>query len=280
MLNTETIKKIEDFVGQKPRSVDEISKHINKSWRTTDRYIDEVKKDFGTLETRVFREGTRGALKVVFLSSIEKVSHSVFQEHLEKSIFQNYKKENFAAFDIFQHVNDKHKHAWIKMGDNESKAGRLSEYKEILEQSKKQILFFSGNLSFVNLDDGKTNIFQVLNTLAKKGISMKVLCRVDLAAMENVEKLLSLNFKYGKEIVEIHHREHPLRATIIDDNLVNLKEIKEPTGREKELSKKTFIFYTIKDKDWVGWLTRIFWKMFSSSIDANKRIEELKKLKV
>ena len=42
MLNSETIRKIEDFVYAKPRSIQEIAAHIGKNWRTADRYI----KDF------------------------------------------------------------------------------------------------------------------------------------------------------------------------------------------------------------------------------------------
>jgi hypothetical protein len=145
--------------------------------------------------------------------------------------------------------------------------------------SKKQILFFSGNLSFINFDDGKTNYFRILEELVKKNISIKVICKADLISKENVEKLLSLNFKYGKELIEIHHRNQPLRATIVDNDLINLKEIKEPTGRRNELAEKTFIFYTIKDKEWTDWLSKIFWKMFSSSIDSRKRLDEMRKIR-
>ncbi|VVB77728.1 Uncharacterised protein [uncultured archaeon] len=106
-----------------------------------------------------------------------------------------------------------------------------------------------------------------------------MICRVDISGKENIEKLLSLNFKYGREAIEIHHREQPLRATIIDNRVFNLKEVKEPTGRDKELNKKTFIFYTINDHDWAEWLSKIFWKMFSSSIDTNKRLQEMNKIK-
>lgn len=59
----------------------------------------------------------------------------------------------------------------------------------------------------------------------------------------------------------------------------DIKEIKEPTGKISELDKKIFIFYNIKDKEWIDWLTKIFWKMFSSSIDARKRLMELEKIK-
>lgn len=279
MLNSEIIKKIEDFVYSKPRSIQEIAIHIDKNWRTADRYIQEIEKQFGTLATRTFREGTRGALKIVYWASIEKASSSVFQEKLEEQIMNSKTRSEFSGFDIFQHVSDKCKNAWIKVGEDEAKAGRLIEFKEILMQAKNQILFFSGNLSFINFDDGEVNIFKILEELVKKRISIKVICRVDIAGKKNIEKLLSLNFKHGKELIEIHHREQPLRITVIDNKLFNMKEIKEPTGREKELKKKTFIFYTIKDKDWIEWISRIFWKMFSSSIDAKKRLEEMNKLK-
>lgn len=279
MLRNEEIKKIEDFIRTKPRSIQEIASHINKNWRTADRYIEEIKQNFGTLDTRVFREGTRGALKIVYWASVDKISNTVFQEQLESEIFRFRKKEEFRPFDIYQFVPDKDKFVWIKKGKDESDAGRLSEFKEMLMQTRKQILFFSGNLSFVNFYDGKVKLFEVLEELVKKGISIKVVCRVDFAARENVEKLLSLNFKYGKELIEIHHREQPLRATIIDNNIINLKEIEEPTGRKNELSEKTFIFYTIKNKEWTEWLSKIFWKMFSSSIDSKKRLEEMRKIK-
>ncbi|MEI7719175.1 MAG: hypothetical protein WCI72_04875 [archaeon] len=279
MLRNEEIKKIEDFIRIKPRSIQEIAEHIKKNWRTADRYIEEIKKNFGTLDIRVFRERTRGALKIVYWASVEKISNTVFQEELEIDILRFHKKEEFHPFDIYQFVPDKDKFVWIKKGKDESDAGKLEEFKEMLMKAKKQVLFFSGNLSFVNFDDKKVKLFEVLEELVKKGISIKVVCRVDFAARENVEKLLSLNFKYGKELVEIHYREQPLRATIIDNELINLKEIEEPTGRKNELSEKNFIFYTIKNKEWVEWLSRIFWKMFSSSIDSKKRLEEMRKIK-
>ena len=280
MLDPTIIKKIEDFVYSKPRAIQEIAIHINKNWRTADRYVEDIEKNFGTLSTRVFREGTRGALKIVYWSSVDKVSHSVFQEQLETEILKGRSKYDFSAFDIFQHVPDKNKYAWIKKGENEVKAKKLKDFEELLLSAKKQILFFSGNLSFINFEDSEVNIFETLEKLIKKGITIKVICRVDISGKENVEKLLSLNFKYGKELIEIHHREQPLRATIIDNKVLNLKEIKEPTGRDKELNKKTIILYTINDKEWVDWLSKIFWKMFSSSIDTNKRLQEMNKIKI
>lgn len=279
MLDNYIIKKIEDFVYLHPISIQEIAEHINKNWRTADRYIDEIKKNFGTINTRVFREGTRGALKIVYWSSIDKISHSAFQEQLEKDIFNAKTKENFSAFDIFQHIKEENKKVITKIAKDENDTD-LTEFAEILEKTKKTLLIFSGNLSFINLKNKKIDIFKIIEKLVKKNIAIKVICRVDIAGRRNIEKMLSLNFKYGKELIEIRHKEHPIRGFLIDNNIFRIKEIKEPTGKIQELEKKLYIFYTIKDKDWCEWLSKIFWKMFSSSIGAKKRIEEMNKISI
>jgi hypothetical protein len=139
-------------------------------------------------------------------------------------------------------------------------------------------LIFSGNLSFVNLKSKQQGFIEIMDSLVKKGVSVKVVCRVDLASIGNIEKMLSLNYKHGKESVEIRHSEQPLRAVVVDGKIASIKEIKEPTGKINELNKRIFIFYTIKDKDWIEWLCRIFWKMFSNSVDGQKRLEDLRTL--
>ncbi len=277
MLNSEIVKKIEDFVYLKPRSVQEVASHINKNWRTADRYIEEIEKEFGTISTRVFRGGTRGALKIVFWSSVEKVSNNVFQQDLERQIFQGRKKEDFSAFDIFQFVSDKNKKAKIEYKKSEDETD-IIDLIEFLSQAKKQILIFSGNLSFINLRLKDKDILNVLENLIKNGVNINIICRGDITGKENTEKMLSLNFNHGKENIEIRCREQPLRAIVIDNKLFRMKEISEPTGKTNELNKKTFVFYTIKEKEWAEWLSRIFWKMFSSSINVNRRLEEMKKL--
>ncbi|MCP6719550.1 MAG: hypothetical protein KJI71_05025 [Patescibacteria group bacterium] len=274
MLDNKTIRTIEDFVYSKPRSIQEIAKHIGKNWRTADRYIHQIEKEFGTITTRTFREGTRGALKIVYWASVEKVSNSVFQEELEKQIILAKKKEDFSSFDIFQHISEKRKKVTIeeREGDN------IDELKKRLMTTKKQLLIFSGNLSFINLKNKKIDVLGELEELVKKGVSIKVLCRVDLIGKDNVEKLLSLNYKYGKELVEIRHAEQPLRAIIYDESLATIKEVKEPTGRINELNKKVFIYYGFKDREWINWLRRIFWKIFSKSVDSHKRLQEIDKI--
>lgn len=276
MLNPDTIRKIEDFVYPKPRSIQEIAEHIKKNWRTADRYIEEIEKNFGTISTRVFRGGTRGALKIVYWASVEKVSHSIFQERLEQEICAAKRKEDFSAFDIFQYVPDKSRNFIVQ--DNED--NDVEEFGNILLNAQKQILFFSGNLSVINLKNKKNNLFEIFEELAKKRIAVKILCRVDLAGKDNLERILALNSKYGENLIDIRYDNHPLRGAIIDGKLMRLKEIKEPTGKINELSKRAFLFYTITDRSWIDWLSRIFWKKFSNSIDANKRLEQMKMIKL
>ena len=278
MLDSGVTKQIEDFVYSKPCSVQEIAHHIGRSWRTADRYIDEITRDFGTIATRTFRQGTRGALKIVFWASIEKISSSIFQQRLEEDILKARKREDFSAFDIFQHVPDKNKHAIVEEAIDDHSMN-LKELSELLLKTQKQLLIFSGNLTFINLKYKTCNIMEILEILVKRGVKIKTMCRIDIGAKENVQELLSLNFKHGKDLIEIRNKEHPLRAFIIDNKVFRIKEVKEPTGKIKELDKKMFIFYTIKDKEWTEWLSRIFWKMFSNSVGAEKRLKEMEHLR-
>jgi hypothetical protein len=277
MLNSQEIKKIEDFVYSKPRSVQEIAKYLEKNWRTVDRYITQIQEERATIATRTFREGTRGALKIVYWASMEKTSNSVFQEKLEKQIFSAKRKEDFSAFDIYQYVPDKNKRAILERSISEETTN-LQELVNLIRQTKEEFISFSGNLSYINLKKGSVDLFKEIEDMIKRGVRIKVLCRVDFAGKENIEKLLSLNFKYGKELIEIRHHDHPIRALILDKKILRIKEINEPTGRINELDKKLFIFYTIKDKEWAEWAHRVFHKLFNNSITAQKRLEEINKI--
>src|SRR3989344_367741 len=243
MLTNEKIRQIEEFVYQKPKSIQEIAVFLKKNWRTADRYVKDIIDNVGTLSTKTFREGTRGALKIVYWTSIEKRASSVFQEDLEKQILNAKRKEDFSAFDIFQHIPDKNKQVSMEEKSSEE-ATDLKELAEIIRQTKKELISLSGNLSYINLKNKSCNIFNELESLVKKGVRIKALCRIDISGKENIEKLLSLNFKYGKDLVEIRHYEHPIRAFILDKKMIRIKEIKEPTGKIHELNKKLFIFYT------------------------------------
>ena len=274
MLDPHAIAKIEELVYRKPRSIQELAQAMGKNWRTADRYVEEIEKNFGTIATRVFRGGTRGALKVVYWASVEKVSSSIFQERLEHDIFAHRNKEDFSAFDIFQYVPEKDRKSVVSAKED------IEEFGKLLLHAQKQLLIFSGNLSFINLRDKNKDASQILEQLVKRKVKIKILCRVDLAGRENIEQILSLNHRYGTSYIEIRHDVHPLRGVIIDGRLIRLKEQLEPTGKIRELNKKTFIFYHISDKSWAEWLSRLFWKKFSNSMDANKRLDHLKQIRI
>ncbi|MDY6789587.1 MAG: hypothetical protein SVV03_06545, partial [Candidatus Nanohaloarchaea archaeon] len=155
----------------------------------------------------------------------------------------------------------------------------LSELGEFMKASEDQLLIFSGDLSFLNLSNEQTAIYDCIEDLVERDVSIKVLCRVDLVSYENVQKMLELNFKHGKDCIEIRHREQPVRGFVSDSKRLRLKEIKEPTGDISDLNQKVFLFYTIKDREWSEWMAKNFWNMFSESISSDKRIEEIKKLR-
>ncbi|MGV8087079.1 MAG: hypothetical protein ACP5N1_05610 [Candidatus Woesearchaeota archaeon] len=277
MLDNELIVKIESFVHKQPRSMDEISKHIGKNWRTADRYVTNIIKDHGTLAVKTFRPGSRGSLKVVFWNNPEKTSKHLFQEELEEEIMLAKTKDGFSQFDIYQYVPENNKSASIEPASNENHTD-LIQVADILKNTKKQLLIFSGNISFINFYNKQIQLYGIVEELVKNNVSIKIICRVDLVSKDNVEKILSLNFKHGKKLIEIHHREHSLRCMISDNKIIRMKEVKEPTGKINELDKKVFIFYTIKDKEWAEWMSRIFWKMFNVTVDATHRLKELRSI--
>jgi hypothetical protein len=275
MLNSQIIRKINDFVYTKPRTVDEIAKHIGKNWRTANRYIERISEEQGTISLRVFREGTKGALKIVSWNNIERIHSTSFQEKLLAYIESGKKKNDFSPFDIYQHVAEKKKSAFIKEGEEES-ITPLQDLVSLLRKTEKNLFIFSGNLSWANLVQDNTKLIGIFEELARRNVSIKIVTRVELAGLDNIKKVLAINDRIGREIIEIRHREQPLRAVIIDNKLAQFREIKNPEDYKKnELNKKTFFFYNIYDSEWVEWLQKVFWNMFSTAVPAEKRIKEI-----
>ncbi len=277
MLDTKIIKKISDYVYIKPRTIQEISTLINKNWRTADRYVNEIINQTGNLSIRTFREGTKGALKIVYWSNIEKIHSYEFQEKLFNKIERTHRKIDFSPFDIFQYVDKDKRHAFLEEQIEEGKTAINEDLIGLLRSAKKQVLFFSGNLSWANLIQDKEKVIDVLEELARKNILIKMLSSVDISGIENTQKVMAINEILGKDSIEIKHAEQPLRAIIIDDKMARFKEVKNPRDYKKgELKKKTFIFYDIYDKEWIEWLQKVFWNMFRTAIPANKRVEDIK----
>jgi uncharacterized protein YfkK (UPF0435 family) len=277
MLNKELIQKINEFVYTKPRSIHEIAKFIKVNWRTANRYIEKMSKEEGMVSTTVFREGTPGALKVVFWNNIEKLHASEVQERLFKQIEFLKKKEDFSPSEIFQFVDKNKKKIRIMNEKQYNSPSNFKDFVDRLKEAERQILFFSGNLTFSNLAYHDKTIRNILEELGKEKISSKILTRVELAGIKNIEDVLSINKRIGYDAIEIRHCYQPLRTTIIDDKEAAFKEVLDPKNYAKgELKHKMYILYYIYDENWIEWLQKIFWHFFRSSIDAKKRIEELK----
>jgi hypothetical protein len=277
MLDSKTRKKITDFVYVKPRTIQEIAHLIQKNWRTADSYVDKIIEETGILGTRVFREGTRGALKMVFWNNIEKIHSSELQERLYKQIEAGRKKTDFSPFDIYQYVDEKKRNAFLEQQSEEAFNAK-QDLSGAFRQAKKQIMLFSGNLSWANLKQNNEKLLDVFRELAKNKVPIKILANIDITGLANAEKFLAINDELGRDAVEIRHCLQPLRCFIVDDKFVRFKEIKNPEDYVSGKKKKTFIFYEIYDREWIEWLQKVFWNLFRTAIPAEKRIADLKSI--
>ena len=279
VLNIETIKQIEDFIRQMPRTVDEVAKSLGVSWRTADRYIGEIVASKGTIAVRVFRGGTRGALKIVYWTATEIPPFTYLQDELWKKIEAGRTKDDFFPLEVYQYVDEKKRKGY---GKKKTKKFFYSDrhINDLFMSAEKQILFFSGNATFINyIEDGK-KVMNTIEKVAKKGVEIKVICKVGVAGLENIEKLLSINKAVGKEMIEVRHILQPIRGYIIDNKICKLKEVLRPDPKRDEILKEEIMMdYEIYDADWIDWLKKVWWKLYQKGVPVTRRLETLKSIK-
>jgi len=271
-------KKITDFVRKKPRTIQEISEHIKKNWRTAERYVEKIKQESGFIDSRIFRAGTRGALKIVFWNFIDDIHSTSFQDELLHDIMHGKRRPDFSPFDVYQYIDpQKRKLYFDRSGiDPEIEITKEQDLVGFMKSAEKQIIVFSGNLSWINAKQEGKEMLEIVRELAKKGILFKIIARVSIIGMENVKKLLAINKEIGKDLIEIRHRYQPMRGMVIDNKIVRFKEMRDPSHYKLgELKEKTGIFYEIYDQDWIEWLQKVFWKMYSTALPAEKRLKEM-----
>ena len=268
LLNEETIKKIEGFVKTRPRTIDEVSKLLNKNWRTADNYVKKIISERGTIATHTFRGGSRGALKLVYILSRENFHSSAYQERLFAQIIASRKKEDFNPFDIYQHVPDEKRRAFLER-QTELEITEKQGLANALRSAETQVLIFSGNLSWAITRQKETSLLSLLEELILRKIPIKILCDVDLESLENIQRIMSLNEKHKTDLIEIRHAEQPLRAFVVDSKFARFKQHKQ---------KNIFIFYELTDQEWVDWIQQLFWQIFRTSIGAKQRIKDLKSI--
>jgi DNA-binding Lrp family transcriptional regulator len=267
VLDKETTEKLYDFLKDEPKTVQEISHLLGKSWLTAQRYVEKL-LDEGVIGSRTFRGGTRGALKIVFLRP-KLQSLNATQEYIHARILSGSQKSHMSPSEIFQFAKQKEA---FSVPAIDSKQNFVNMKKHFLS-AQNEVLSFSGNLSFLNISHNGESILDVFKTLAQRGVTIKVLCRVEVAGLENIQKLLAINKQIGKTMIFIRHAYCPLRADIIDGRMISCAETLEKSGfREKELAQNMTIIYKIYDSDWVTFLNKIFWEYYSGAIDAQDRI--------
>lgn len=276
MLDSKAIKKINDFVYLKPRTMQEIAELIKKNWRTADKYIEKISMETGSISVRTFREGTRGALKIVYWSNIERIHSSEFQEKLLNRIESIHKKEEFSPFDFYQYVPEDRRNA-VMLNAGRGSRDNIARH---LKQASGQVLSFSGNLSWINETENNERLASVIENLVKRNVSIKILSRVTIDSIKNIQRIMQINEKAGKVLVEVRHMDQPLRGFVIDNHIARFREMKDPSDYEKgELSERTLLFYEIFDREWIEWLQKVFWYFFRTAIPAEKRIKDLKTIK-
>ncbi len=268
MLDTAIIKKINEFVYLQPRTIQEISLLLKINWRTADRYVDRISEEQGTITTKTFRGGTKGALKIAYWCNIEKIHSTTFQEKLYKKIEAGRVKTDFSPFDIYQYVDEKKRSAKAFYGLNKEAPAELRTAKE-------EFLCFSGNLSWLNSGTALEEVKEML----KRNVQIKILTRIDVASISNIKKMLELESKMGKKLVDIRHCEQPLRGFISDGKIARLTEKKDPAiYKAGELKKEVTLKYEIRDEEWVQWLQKVFYNLFRVSVDCEKRMKDMKQI--
>jgi len=274
MLEQATIKKINEFIHAKPRTVQEIALLLKVNWRTADNYVQKIEAHEGTISSRTFRSGTRGALKIVFWNNTGLPGASEVREHLLKQIEAGRHKMDFSPSEIFQFV-DKNKGKIIKLRESEyNSKENLNRFLKHLAAAEQQILFFSGNMTWSKMANHDKEIRDLLENLSRKKVSSKILTRVELAGIDSVRDILALNSRVGWDAVEIRHRYQPLRCTIIDDKVAVLREDLDPADyAPKELDEKVSLVYFIYDQEWIDWLQKVFWHLFRPAVSAKRRME-------
>ena len=280
VLDTATIEKIKSLVYQKPRNINDIAIALNKNWRTADRYVEEIIEKTGTIKSITFREGTRGALKIIYWNNNEKIYSTDIQEELFKKIEQGINKSDFSPFEIYQYIDSDKKNGYYEEIEDENKYDyRVETLCPYFESSEKEIYIFAGNLAFIHLKYKNKTIYDYMKKCIERNVIIKIITYVNLIDLDNIEKVLSLNSGLKEPLIEIRHEIVPVRAYIFDNTIAKFGEIAMGQKKKGQIQNKIAIYYELKDKEWVEWLQKLFWKKFQKAIPCSKRIENIRSFK-
>ncbi len=276
-LSREEERELVEFVKGEPRAMQEVAEFLDRSWVTADKYVKEVVDRTGLIDVKVFREGTRGALKLVYFVNPDVATESEMREKLLQDIMNGRDKTDFDFMELYQLVDESDKDAFFEEYERENVSSHQN-LSRVFANAEDSVLCFSGNLSFVNVvEDGKS-VPELMEKALERGVYFKIICRVDVGTLKNLDEIDSLLKKFPDRL-DIRHAHHPLRGFIVDDRLARFKNEQHiELYRKGELGKNLRIFYEVFDESWVDWLQQIFWKIYRGSIDYETRIKEINKV--
>ncbi len=261
MLNEGLYEKIVSFVKEEPKTIQEISFFINKSWVTTEKYVKEIIDKTNSLGIKHFRKGTKAALKIVYYKLFENTD--TLKKSLQERILNSPLKNFFDFFEIFQFVDDNKKRLDLKKP--------FIKLEDFFLQANNELIIYSGNLSFLN-----KKVLSILESLLQKRVYIKILSRVEYADIKNFKKIEYLLKKYPN--IEVRHSRQPLRGYIVDGKKALFKTVFDPKYyKNEELEKETTLFYYLEDEKWISFLKNTFFILWKSSINSEFRIMQLEK---
>jgi DNA-binding transcriptional ArsR family regulator len=282
-MDGEIRQKVLDLIHSRPRAISEIAENIGKNWRTADRYVEQLASE-GLIKVHVFRKGGRGALKISYWPSSIGENPSAMKNFLLQKILNGTKKEHFSSLDILQHVKKNKRIVQHLTGEVYHGGGNVSDFFKAIDSAKKQILYFSGNLSFTNMGDKYKEQLDLIEKKIKQGVEMYYLTRVDVSNKKTILDLLEINKKGHSGKIEIRYSHQPLRCTVVDDSVFYMKEgfscytENKKEDKENEWTEGEYI-YTINDKEWVNWISDVFWHIWRGSVDCKIRLNALDEIR-
>jgi len=273
-LTDKEIEKIIDSVKTEPMTVQEISRLIKKSWVTTDKYLQYIKEKTGLINIKTFRKGTQAALKIVYYVEKTNPSTDKIKEALYNKISNSNFESEFDFMEVFQFIPDEKKKAYHETYNKKS----LLKDKRVIEltgSAAAHLYILSGNMSYLRVYDRGVPLLNVMEKLLQRGVFIKIITRINVSSLSNINQIKHLLVKYPS-LIEIRHRYQPLRGFIIDGKIARFKTDETVSNYKKgELAENTRIFFEIYDKDWLNWLERVFYSMYNSSISYEARIKEI-----
>ncbi len=275
-LSEDEIKTILERVKETPQTVNDIAHLIDRSWVTTEKYLHELRDTTGLINLKTFREGTQGALKIVYFTPTPFSIGDEVKQSLSQQILAGKQKDDFDFMDVFQFIPENQKHSFTRTIPEEQ---HMSSVEMVKKLAQKKLFYFSGNMSFVSTSyPGKESVIDMMEKQLSLGVQIKILCRVSLSSLSNIESISNLLIKYPQQF-EIRHRYHPLRGMIIDDSFARFKSWEEKDKfRPGELNESTRIYYEITSPEWIAWMESVFWQMWRSSIPYDQRIKEIQRI--